>query len=216
MHKKFWKQMYLSNQWAINKVVVPISVIAIFLTVGFLTSIIFGIPESIQKEELWYCLNLFGWYFLSGFSILGITVATCLFMYNVPYAAISKTLAIARYCKLPLSKEELAVAKNSNVFEDVNSYFTYIQKQLKYCRGKRSFSLTDEEIEESIRISIDVFNLKQGDIIHVNDKLYARIILKNTEKCDIECIDQFYKGKIIRRYFWAIRPDGSLYDPLKQ
>lgn len=211
--KSFWKQMYLSNGWAIDKVVVPASVVLFFFAVGILANAIFGIPESIKADERVSCYaNLIGWYFMSGFSSTALIIVFCMFMYNVPYAAISKTLAIGRYCKLPLSKEELINAKNNNVFADVNSYFAYIRKQLEYCHGKRNLSLTDDEIEEAIRIGIEVFDLKQGDIIHVNDNFHVHIMLKNTEKCDIECSDQFHKG----RYFWAVRPDGTLYDPLKQ
>lgn len=215
--KSFWKQMYLSNGWAIDRIIIPAGFIIFFFVVGFLTNIIFGIPESVKVDNgTSYYVNLIGWYFLSGFSVTALLVTFCLFIYYVPYAAVSKTLAIARYCKLPLSKEELFAAKNNNVFTDANSYFAYIRKQLEYCHGERSLSLTDNEIEEVVMISIEAFDLKRGDIIHVNDNFYARIILKNTEKCEIECSDQFHKGEIIRRYFWAIRPDGSLHDPLKQ
>ena len=215
--KNFWKQMYLSNGWVIDKVVVPAVGILFFFAVGFLVNVIFGIPETVKVDNgTSYYINLIGWYFLSGFSATGLIVAFCMFMYYVPYAAVSQTLAVARYCKLPLSKEELIAAKNNNVFADANSYFVYIRKQLEYCHGKRSLSLTDNEIEEVVMISIEAFDLKRGDIIHVNDNFYAHIILKNTEKCEIECSDKFHKGEIIRRYFWAIRPDGSLHDPLKQ
>lgn len=139
-----------------------------------------------------------------------------MFVYYVPYAAVSKTLAIARYCKLPLSREELIAAKNKNIFTDVNSYFLYIRRQLEYCHGKRSLSLTDDEVEEAIRVSVEVFDLQQNDIIHVNDKFYARITLRNAKECNVECSDQLYKGEIIRRFFWVIRPDGTLYNSLKQ
>lgn len=215
--KNFWKQMYLSNGWAIDNVVVPFVGILFFFAIGILTNAIFGMPETVKAYNgTSYYVNLIGWYFLSGFCATGLIVVFCMFVYYVPYAAVSKTLAVARYCKLPLSEEELINAKNNNVFADIDSYFAYIGKQLEYCHGKRSLSLTDNEIEEAVRLGIEIFDLQQADIIHVNDEFYARIILKNTEKCDIECSDQFHKGEIIRRYFWAIRPDGSLYDPLKQ
>ena len=61
-----------------------------------------------------------------------------------------------------------------------------------------------------------MFDLQQNDIIHVNDKFYARIRLKNAKECNVECSDQLYKGEIIRRFFWVIRPDGTLYNSLKQ
>ena len=37
-----------------------------------------------------------------------------------------------------------------------------------------------------------------------------------TRECNMECSNQLYKGEIIRRFSWAIRPDGTLYNPLKQ
>lgn len=106
--------------------------------------------------------------------------------------------------------------KTKNIFTDVNSYFLYIRRQLEYCHGKRSLSLTDDEIKEAIRVSVEVFNLQQDDIVHVNDKFYARITLRNAKECDMECSNQLYKGEIIRRFSWFIRPDGTLYNPLKQ
>lgn len=215
--KNFWKQMYLSNGWVIDMVIVPAVGILFFFAIGILTNVIFGMPETVKAHDgTSYYVNLIGWYFLSGFSVTGLIVAFWMFMYYVPYAALSKTLAVARYCKLPLSREELIAAKSNNVFADANSYFVYIRKQLEYCRGKRSLSLTDEEIEEAVMIGIEMFDLKQGDVVHVNDEFYAHIILKNTKKCNIECSNQFHKGEIIRRYFWLVRPDGTLYDPLKQ
>lgn len=188
-----------------------------FFAIGFLANVILGIPESIKTDEgVSYYANLIVWYFASGFSTTGLIVAFCMFVYYVPYAAVSKTLAIARYCKLPLSREELIAAKNKNIFTDVNSYFLYIRRQLEYCHGKRSLSLTDDEVEEAIRVSVEVFDLQQNDIIHVNDKFYARITLRNAKECNVECSDQLYKGEIIRRFFWVIRPDGTLYNSLKQ
>lgn len=191
--------------------------ILFFFAIGILANAIFGIPETVKANNgTSYYVNLIGWYFLSGFSATGLIVVFCMFMYNVPYAAVSKTLAIARYCKLPLSREELITAKNKNIFTDVNSYFLYIRRQLEYCHGKRSLSLTDDEVEEAIRVSVEVFDLQQNDIIHVNDKFYARITLRNAKECNVECSDQLYKGEIIRRFFWVIRPDGTLYNSLKQ
>lgn len=215
--KNFWKQMYLSNGWAIDNVVVPFVGILFFFAIGILTNAIFGMPETVKAYNgTSYYVNLIGWYFLSGFCATGLIVVFCMFVYYVPYAAVSKTLAVARYCKLPLSREELIAAKNKNIFTDVNSYFLYIRRQLEYCHGKRSLSLTDDEIKEAIRVSVEVFNLQQDDIVHVNDKFYARITLRNAKECNMECSNQLYKGEIIRRFSWFIRPDGSLYDPLKQ
>lgn len=215
--KNFGKQMYLSNGWAIDNVVVPFVGILFFFAIGILTNAIFGMPETVKAYNgTSYYVNLIGWYFLSGFCATGLIVVFCMFVYYVPYAAVSKTLAVARYCKLPLSREELIAAKNKNIFTDVNSYFLYIRRQLEYCHGKRSLSLTDDEIKEAIRVSVEVFNLQQDDIIHVNDKFYARITLRNAKECDMECSNQLYKGEIIRRFSWFIRPDGTLYNPLKQ
>lgn len=215
--KNFWKQMYLSNGWAIDNVVVPFVGILFFFAIGILTNAIFGMPETVKAYNgTSYYVNLIGWYFLSGFCATGLIVVFCMFVYYVPYAAVSKTLAVARYCKLPLSREELIAAKNKNIFTDVNSYFLYIRRQLEYCHGKRSLSLTDDEIKEAIRVSVEVFNLQQDDIVHVNDKFYARITLRNAKECNMECSNQLYKGEIIRRFSWFIRPDGTLYNPLKQ
>lgn len=199
--KNFWKQMYLSNGWAIDNVVVPFVGILFFFAIGILTNAIFGMPETVKAYNgTSYYVNLIGWYFLSGFCATGLIVVFCMFVYYVPYAAVSKTLAVARYCKLPLSREELIAAKNKNIFTDVNSYFLYIRRQLEYCHGKRSLSLTDDEIKEAIRVSVEVFNLQQDDIVHVNDKFYARITLRNAKECDMECSNQLYKGEIIRRF----------------
>lgn len=213
--KNFWKEMYLSNGWFVEHVATPIIVAAFFITVGYFTNKIPYMSQLFKTDSGMNIGQILVWNLICGFFATGIIIILCIFVYEIPYSAVSKTLAVARYCKLPLSREELIAAKNSNIFTDANSYFTYIRKKLEYCQGKRSLSLTDDEIEEAIRISIEAFDLKQDDIIHVNDNFHVRIMLKNTETCDIECSDQFHKGEIIRRYFWAVRPDGTLYDPLK-
>ena len=85
--KSFWKQMYLSNGWAIDRIIIPAGFIIFFFVVGFLTNIIFGIPESVKVDNgTSYYVNLIGWYFLSGFSVTALLVTFCLFIYYVPYA----------------------------------------------------------------------------------------------------------------------------------
>ena len=65
--KSFWKQMYLSNGWAIDKVVVPAVGILFFFAIGFLANVILEIPESIKTDEgASYYANLIVWYFASG------------------------------------------------------------------------------------------------------------------------------------------------------
>ena len=83
--KSFWKQMYLSNGWAIDRIIIPAGFIIFFFVVGFLTNIIFGIPESVKVDNgTSYYVNLIGWYFLSGFSVTALLVTFCLFIYYVP------------------------------------------------------------------------------------------------------------------------------------
>ena len=211
--KSFWKQMYLSNGWAIDRIIIPAGFIIFFFVVGFLTNIIFGIPESVKVDNgTSYYVNLIGWYFLSGFSVTALLVTFCLFIYYVPYAAVSKTLAISRYCKLPLSKEELFAAKNNNVFTDANSYFAYIRKQLEYCHGERSLSLSDEEIFKyfeifkktlSGTIGKNLLNLEFPLTTEAEgDEQEFLLRLKNSRLTDDSLVDECY-DKIIEHYYNA-------------
>lgn len=57
--KNFWKQMYLSNGWAIDNVVVPFVGILFFFAIGILTNVIFGMPETVKAYNgTSYYINL--------------------------------------------------------------------------------------------------------------------------------------------------------------
>ena len=54
-----------------------------------------------------------------------------------------------RYCKLPLTEEEMRAAINAGLFSDVKSYFDYLDKQM--CYGKDKYlSFYTSEIAEII------------------------------------------------------------------
>lgn len=138
--KNFWKQMYLSNGWAIDKIVVT-GVILFFIAIGFLANVILGIPEFIKiNEGVSYYINLIGWYFASGFSTTALIALFCMFVYNVPYAAVSKTLAVARYCKTASFKRRADCCKKQQYFHRCQLLFCLYQKEVGILpRKKKSF-----------------------------------------------------------------------------
>lgn len=75
---------------------------------------------------------------------------------------LKKQAAITRYCKLPLTEEEMRTAINAGLFSDVKSYFDYLDKQM--CYGKDNYlSFSTSEIVGIINACWKVFDLKDTD-----------------------------------------------------
>lgn len=113
-----------------------------------------NVGDSVILPYLLHLLN--GWiYTLVVMAIGGL-------LYISVICPLKKQTAITRYCKLPLTEEEMRTAINAGLFSDVKSYFDYLDKQM--CYGKNNYlSFSTSEIAGIINACWKVFDLKDTD-----------------------------------------------------
>lgn len=113
-----------------------------------------NVGDSVILPYLLHLLN--GWmYTLVVMAIGGL-------LYISVICPLKKQAAIIRYCKLPLTEEEMRTAIKKGLFSDVKSYFDYLEKQM--CYGKDNYLFFSmSEITGIINACWKVFDLKDTD-----------------------------------------------------
>lgn len=110
--------------------------------------------DSIVLPYLFHLLN--GWIYTL------VVVAIGGLLYISVICPLKKQVAIMRYCKLPLTEEEMRTAIEKGLFSDVKSYFDYLEKQM--CYGTNNYLyFSTSEIAGIINACWKVFDLKDTD-----------------------------------------------------
>lgn len=110
--------------------------------------------DSIVLPYLLHLLN--GWIY----TLVVVTIGGLLYISVI--CPLKKQAAIMRYCKLPLTEEEMPTAIEKGLFSDVKSYFNYLDKQM--CYGKDNYLyFSTSEIAGIINACWKVFDLKDND-----------------------------------------------------
>lgn len=113
-----------------------------------------NVGDSVILPYLLHLLN--GWIYTLVVTVIGGL------LYISVICPLKKQAAITRYCKLPLTEEEMRTAINAGLFSDVKSYFDYLDKQM--CYGKDNYlSFSTSEIAGIINACWKVFDLKDTD-----------------------------------------------------
>lgn len=110
--------------------------------------------DSIVLPYLFHLLN--GWMY----TLVVVAIGGLLYI-SVIYP-LKKQAAIMRYCKLPLTEEEMRTAIEKGLFSDVKSYFDYLEKQMCYGTDNYLYFSTSE-IAGIINACWKVFDLKDTD-----------------------------------------------------
>lgn len=91
-----------------------------------------------------------------------LTIIAVMAAYRLTIFHILKQAAIVRYCRLPLTKEEIELGIQSRDFDSMKSYLDYIEHQLRYsfvCH----LALTEQEIVDIIANGNTVWPLKDNE-----------------------------------------------------
>ena len=94
---------------------------------------------------------------LTGF----ITLLIICLIYNICVCIalpIQKQFAIIRYCRLPLTEDEMRMGIGKGDFDSVESYFEFLDKKMSYGRAHLRFSR--QEIETIVNNCTKVFAIK--------------------------------------------------------
>lgn len=112
------------------------------------------VSDSVVLPYLFHLLN--------GLMYTLVVMAIGGLLYVSVICPLKKQIAIMRYCKLPLTEEEMHTAINAGLFSDVKSYFDYLEKQMRY--GVDNYlSFSTSEIVGIINACWRVFDLKDTD-----------------------------------------------------
>lgn len=126
--------------------------------------------DSIVLPYLFHLLN--GWMY----TLAVIAIGGLLYVYVI--CPLKKQAAIMRYCKLPLTEEEMRTAINAGLFSDVKSYFNYLDKQMCYEKDNYLYFSTSE-IAGIINACWKVFDLNDTDYFALPICMESFSILNN-------------------------------------
>lgn len=202
--KNFWMETLNENDW-ILKLLFGISFIAVTLLLGKVIEPIFVALDICPGDY-----NVLA-QFMSGLLVLLIFVLLILVIQCI-YYWFSKEFAIARYCKLPLTKEEIITGKEKGLFSTASEYIKYVAKQLMYNRGKNWLYLSEDEERATLKNCIEVFDLKKDDVISGDGHIFYNDLIiaeRNMLLCVVTLKDD---NESNWRYSWFVNEDGSLRD----
>lgn len=91
-----------------------------------------------------------------------LTIVVVMAAYRLTIFHILKQAAIVRYCRLPLTKEEIELGIQSRDFDSMKSYLDYIERQLRYSFTCH-LSLTEQEVVDIITNGNTVWPLKDNE-----------------------------------------------------
>lgn len=91
-----------------------------------------------------------------------LTIVIIMAAYRLIIFHILKQAAIVRYCRLPLTKEEIELGVQSRDFDSMKSYLDYIERQLRYSFACH-LSLTEQEVVDIITNGNAVWPLKDNE-----------------------------------------------------
>lgn len=101
---------------------------------------------------------------LTGFITIMTIVMAAYLIYYLTIHQILKQLAIARYCKLPLTAEEIKLGIDTGDFTSVSTYFEYLNQQMSYgLLDDYLISFTKNEIRDVVNNCIRVFHPKDDE-----------------------------------------------------
>ena len=137
--------------------------LAIFYVIGAVISWLF------KKGHMGFLDNL-----MIGFSVVLFATIIILSIWNVIIGPILKQFAIARYCRLPLTEEEIKIGIETGDFSSLSTYFAYLNKQMNYgiCD---CLKFTKEEITLVINNGINVFKPRDDEYFELPECIYATL-----------------------------------------
>lgn len=134
---------------------------AIFLYIGWIEETVFGFSLTLFIDAGEGSGTAIGRTLIMGMTGL-LTIIVIMAVYRLIIFHILKQAAIVRYCRLPLTKEEIKLGIQSGDFDSMKSYLSYIERQLRY-----SFvfhlSLSEQEVVDIIINGHAVWPLKDDE-----------------------------------------------------
>lgn len=152
------------------------------ILLGWLTNFIIKTVMHYDIVKAWFGLenkillffdNLFVDIVLGIVEVIIITIIV--FFIEAVCTIITKEIAIMRYCKLPLTEEEIRIGIKKNLYSNILEYFEFVNNQITYGFGKRRLKLSNEDCKVYIESCMQVFHLSRDEVL-------AKLELYNKKK----------------------------------
>lgn len=169
--KSLWKAMCELQSGPIS-VVLSAVVLAVFYVIG---AIVYHMSKfsilnwMFEEGYMGFIDNI-----LTGLVLVGLVMTIICVIWCIIIEPILKQFAIARYCRLPLTEEEIKLGVETGDFSSLPTYLAYLNKQMSYgiC-GCLNF--TESEIKLAINNVINVFKPKDDEYFELPECIYTTL-----------------------------------------
>lgn len=190
--KNIWNTTYDLQSGPIS-VVLGAVVLAVFYAIGAVVYHIskFSILNWLFEEEYMGFLDNV----MTGFILASCTTIIILSFWCIIIEPILKQFAIARYCRLPLTEEEIKLGVETGDFSSLSTYFAYLNKQMNYgiC-GCLNF--TKSEIKLAINNVVNVFKPRDDEYFELPECICVTL-MKHYDKENISCFENLNDGMFL-------------------
>ena len=185
--KNIWNTTYDLQPGPIC-VVLGAAVLAVFYAIGAVVYHIskFSILNWLFEEGYMGFLDNI----LTGFILVVCTIIIILSFWCIIIEPILKQFAIARYCRLPLTEEEIKLGIETGDFSSLSTYFAYLYG---IC-GCLNF--TKSEIKLAINNVINVFKPKDDEYFELPECICATLMEMN-DKENLGCLENINDGMFL-------------------
>lgn len=181
--KNIWNTTYDLQPGPIS-VVLGAVVLAIFYAIGAVVYHIskFSILNWLFEEGyMGFLDNIF-----TGLIAVIFVMVILLSIWCIIIDPILKQFAITRYCRLPLTEEEIKLGINTGDFNSIPTYFKYLNRQMSY--GVDCLKFTKPEIKVAIINCIKIFKPKDDEYFEIPECIYETL-MECHDKENLGCLE---------------------------
>lgn len=172
--KSLWKAMCELQSGPIY-VALIIMIFAILYVIGFIEKHTLGFSVfRFLLGEIYTINNGAIDTILTGFVTITTIVISASVSYYLTLHQILKMLAIVRYCRLPLTEEEIKLGIETGDFSSLSTYLAYLNKQMNY--GIYCLYFTKPEIKLAINNGINVFKPRDDEYFELPECIYTTLM----------------------------------------
>lgn len=169
--KNIWNTTYNLQTGPISAVLGAV-VLAVFYAIGAVVYHIskFSILNWMFEEGYMGFLDNI----LTGFILVVCTIIIILSFWCIIIEPILKQFAIARYCRLPLTEEEIKLGIETGDFSSLSTYFAYLNRRMSYgiCD---CLNFTNAEIKLALNNGISVFKPRDDEYFELPECIYTTL-----------------------------------------
>lgn len=132
---------------------------------------------------------------LTGFILVVFATIIICAIWCIIIEPILKQFAIARYCRLPLTEEEIKLGVETGDFSSLPTYLAYLNKQMSYdiCA---CLNFTKPEIKLAINNGVNVFKPKDDEYFELPE-CFCATLMECYDKENLGCLEGINDGMFL-------------------